>query len=75
LDSSHEIKGEAELALLSASGEQVSLEPKKDSVLLVLSGEPIGEPVASYRPFVMNTQEEGAQAVNDYNAGKMGHVR
>jgi redox-sensitive bicupin YhaK (pirin superfamily) len=75
LDSSHEVKGEAQLALLSASGERVSLEAREDSVLLVLSGEPIGEPMASYGPFVMNTQEELAQAVNDYQAGRMGHLR
>ena len=75
LDSSHEVQGEAQLALLSAAGERVSLEAREDSVLLVLSGEPIGEPVASYGPFVMNTQEELVQAVNDYNAGRMGRLQ
>jgi hypothetical protein len=75
LDSSHEIKGEAQLALLSASGERVALEAREDSTLLVLSGEPIGEPVASYGPFVMNTQEELVTAVNDYNAGRMGRLQ
>jgi redox-sensitive bicupin YhaK (pirin superfamily) len=75
LDSTHEIKGAAQIALLSGAGEGVSLEAKEDSVLLVLSGEPIGEPVASYGPFVMNTQEELAQAVEDYKAGRMGHLQ
>jgi redox-sensitive bicupin YhaK (pirin superfamily) len=75
LDSTHEIKGAAQIALLSGTGEGVSLEAREDSVLLVLSGEPIGEPVASYGPFVMNTQEELAQAVEDYKAGRMGHLQ
>jgi redox-sensitive bicupin YhaK (pirin superfamily) len=69
-----EISGEAEIAILSAAGEQVELDVKEDSTLLVLSGEPISEPVASYGPFVMNTREELTQAVDDYRAGKMGHL-
>jgi quercetin 2,3-dioxygenase len=73
-DSQH-LKGEAQLALLSAAGERISLDARRDAVLLVLSGEPIHEPVASYGPFVMNTREELMQAMNDYNAGKMGHLR
>ena len=75
LGSSREIEGEARLALLSADGETVALEARQDSTLLVLSGEPIGEPVASYGPFVMNTQEELAQAVKDYSAGRMGRLQ
>jgi hypothetical protein len=75
LGSLREMEGEARLALLSAAGETVTLEARQDSTLLVLSGEPIGEPVASYGPFVMNTQEELAQAVKDYSAGRMGRVQ
>lgn len=74
LNSSQEVKGEAQLALLSSAGEKVVLEAKEDSTLLVLSGQPIDEPVASYGPFVMNTKEELRQAVDDYRAGKMGHL-
>jgi quercetin 2,3-dioxygenase len=69
------VRGEAQIAVLSASGERVSVQAAKDTVLLVLSGQPIGEPVQSYGPFVMNTREELMQAVNDYNAGKMGHLQ
>jgi redox-sensitive bicupin YhaK (pirin superfamily) len=69
------VEGEAKLALLSAEGEAVRLYAKQDSILLVLSGEPIDEPVASYGPFVMNTRDEIRQAVSDYNAGKMGHLQ
>jgi redox-sensitive bicupin YhaK (pirin superfamily) len=68
------LQGEARIATLSAEDERVTLEPKADSKLLILSGEPIDEPVASYGPFVMNTQEELLQAFEDYKSGKMGHI-
>jgi Pirin C-terminal cupin domain len=69
------LEGEAKIALLDASGESIQFEAKQDSQLLVLNGEAIHEPVASYGPFVMNTREELAQAVEDYRAGKTGRLR
>jgi hypothetical protein len=68
------LSGEARIAVLSREGNTVSLKASTDSILLVLGGEPIEEPVASYGPFVMNTREELQQAVQDYRAGKMGHL-
>jgi redox-sensitive bicupin YhaK (pirin superfamily) len=68
------LSGEALIAPLSEEGDTVTLEAKADTQLLILSGEPIAEPVASYGPFVMNTREELAQAVEDYRAGRMGHL-
>lgn len=74
IDGTHSLIGEARIATLSQSGSGVVVEAKQDSSLLVLSGEPIQEPVASYGPFVMNTREELVQAVEDYKAGKMGQL-
>jgi quercetin 2,3-dioxygenase len=68
------VSGEAQLVLLGQNGESVSVEAKADSVVLALSGEPINEPVASRGPFVMNTESELRQAMEDYRAGRMGHL-
>jgi hypothetical protein len=65
---------EAEMALCDQDGTQVHLEATEEATVLVLSGEPIHEPVARMGPFVMNTEDELVQAVNDYRAGKMGHL-
>ncbi len=74
LKGANSLKGEARIATLTADGEEISIDPREDSTLLVLSGEPINEPVASYGPFVMNTTEELKQAFDDYKSGRMGHL-
>ena len=61
-----------ELANLDREGQEVVLESNNDARLLVLSGEPIDEPVVGYGPFVMNTQEEIQQAMLDFQSGKFG---
>ncbi|GMU22203.1 MAG: hypothetical protein AMXMBFR13_22910 [Phycisphaerae bacterium] len=66
--------GSAELAVLDRSGQQVSMETVDDSKVLILSGEPIDEPVAGRGPFVMNTDEEIRQAILDYQSGLMGRL-
>jgi redox-sensitive bicupin YhaK (pirin superfamily) len=66
--------GEAELIVCKHEGSQVTVEAQESSRLLVMAGEPIQEPIARYGPFVMNTKAELVEAVNDYNAGKMGHL-
>ncbi|MBK9570093.1 MAG: pirin family protein [Chitinophagaceae bacterium] len=58
--------------LFNNDGEQISIETNEDTILLVLSGEPILESIAQYGPFLMNTREELEQAIADVNAGKFG---
>ena len=55
-------------------GETISVIANKDSEFVVLAGEPLKEKVATYGPFVMNTQEEIQQAMIDYQNGKMGSI-
>jgi quercetin 2,3-dioxygenase len=74
INGTDKLSGEALIAPLSEEGDVVTLEAKADTQLLILSGEPIAEPVASYGPFVMNTREELTQAMEDYRAGRMGHL-
>ena len=62
--------GEAEIARLSTDGERVPIKADGESMLLVMTGEPIDEPVVGYGPFVMNSESEIRQAVEDFNAGR-----
>jgi quercetin 2,3-dioxygenase len=55
-------------------GERIAIEASSEAQLLVLSGEPIDEPVVQYGPFVMNTQQEIQEAISDFNRGKFGHL-
>jgi redox-sensitive bicupin YhaK (pirin superfamily) len=61
-----------DVVFFSDSGESIALETETDAKLLILSGEPIDEPIAHYGPFVMNTEAELRQAVEDFRNGRMG---
>jgi redox-sensitive bicupin YhaK (pirin superfamily) len=64
----------AEVGLFDRAGESINVESVKDTTALLLSGEPIEEPIVGRGPFVMNTIEEIRQAIADYQSGKMGHL-
>jgi quercetin 2,3-dioxygenase len=55
-------------------GEEITVTANEDSVLLVLSGEPIKEPIAAHGPFLMNNMQEIQQAMIDFNDGKFGEL-
>jgi len=66
------------LAVFDSDGGVVVLEADAEEgpgELLLLAGEPIGEPIARYGPFVMNEEAEIAEAIEDYRAGRMGEIR
>ena len=58
--------------LFKNDGESITIHATEDVVLLILSGEPINEPIVQYGPFLMNTWDELEQAFQDVNAGKFG---
>ncbi len=63
-----------QFAVLENEGKTFTIRAEKDSVVLIMSGEPIDEPIAAHGPFVMNTKEELKQAFEDYNKGKFGYL-
>ncbi len=68
------IAREAQMVVLGRDGERFAIEANTDATVLLLSGEPIDEPVVGYGPFVMNTKTEIEQAVADFNNGRFGRI-
>jgi len=62
------------LALFERDGRKFAVEAIEDGIFLLMSGQPLGEPIAQYGPFLMNTRAELAQAMDDYRLGKFGHL-
>ena len=66
--------GEAEIIRFEREGSDVTLHADSDAMLLVLTGEPLGEPVFGHGPFVMTNEAEIRQAITDFNSGRFGQV-
>lgn len=65
---------QGQLALFDRKGDQITLEASEDAVVLLLSGEPIDEPIVGHGPFVMNTEQEILQAFADFQSGRFGRM-
>jgi redox-sensitive bicupin YhaK (pirin superfamily) len=63
-----------EVVLFANDGTELEIDAAEDSHVILLSGEPIAEPIVQYGPFVMNTPQEILEAVRDVSAGKFGEV-
>jgi redox-sensitive bicupin YhaK (pirin superfamily) len=69
-----EVVPQDHLGVLSAEGDGLELDTEPGTSALLLTGEPLGEPIAHYGPFVLNTTAEIDQALQDYAAGRMGRL-
>ncbi len=65
---------DAKMLMFSQDGQDITIKALDDSVALLLSGEPIDEPIVGHGPFVMNTREEINQAISDFNQGAFGRI-
>lgn len=63
-----------QVGLYSEAGDAVKLTSSEGASLMLLAGQPMGEPIAHYGPFVMNTREEIEEAIQEYQTGRMGHL-
>ena len=59
---------------MERDGTELAFETRDESVVLLIGGEPLHEPIVGHGPFVMNTREEIVQAMQDFGSGKFGHM-
>ena len=65
---------DSQFGVFDRTGENIEIEVLENSSVLLLSGEPISEPIVGYGPFVMNTEDEIITAINDFRSGKFGNI-
>lgn len=68
------VASSGQLVVFEPAGERLSLQADADAMLLLLSGEPIDEPIVGHGPFVMNSEEEIHQAFADFHSGRFGNM-
>lgn len=73
VNGNHEVASD-HFVLFGNEGEDFSIKAKEDAIVLVLSAEPLNEPIAAQGPFVMNTNAELMQAYQDFHSGKFGYL-
>ena len=73
VNDTHDVRA-GQVVQFDRGGSDVRLEASADATFLVLTGEPIDEPIAGYGPFVMNTRDEIMTAINDLQQGRFGHL-
>lgn len=69
------IAREAQAVVLDRAGQALSIEANDEATVLLISGEPIDEPITGHGPFVMNSREEIVQAIADFNSGRFGQMQ
>lgn len=74
IETNGSVANEKDLIWFNNDGNTINIKVNKDSRFILLSGEPIGEPIVTYGPFVMNTNREIMEALSDAQEGKMGNL-
>jgi len=73
VNDTHRVEGKS-MAILSREGVDFSLEAQETSKFVLLTGQPLNEPIEGYGPFVMNSKAEIMEAISDFNRGKFGAI-